>query len=123
LIKITIFCRRHEFLRATHVIGVVGFVSASQGNDRSVMPVVIPESVKIVAALRTSPNHLCFLTFVFREQNDRALACCAPSRSPDRTYNIFLGAIENALRRIKTKPIEMEFLNPVARVGNEKLPY
>src|SRR6266566_9910021 len=36
---------------------------------------------------------------------------------------MFVGFIEDALRRIKAKAIEMEFVDPVATVGDEKFAY
>src|SRR5205823_12555639 len=68
--KITVLCRRYKFLWPSRVVAVVGFASAGQCNQCSVMPVIVPQTVEIIAALAPAPRHLCFLFLVFGDQDD-----------------------------------------------------
>ena len=103
------------------IIGVIRFVSTGQRDDRAVMQIVIPERVEIVAAFAARPNQFRFLRFVLRDQNDRALAGGGARRPADRADDVFARMIDDALRGIETKAVEMKFIDPVAAVGDEKL--
>src|SRR6266567_3749421 len=122
LIQITILCRGNKLLRTPKVVAVVGFVSTGQGNNGGMMPVVIPYSVKIIAALLSGPDQFCPLEFILLKQKDVALSRRFPRRASDSSHNIFLRVIKNGLRGIKAESVEMEFLNPVASIGDEELP-
>src|SRR5437868_14827724 len=86
------------------------------------MPVVIPYSIKIIAALLSRPDQFCPLEFILRKQKDGALSCRFPRRASDSSHNIFLRVIKNGLRGIEAESVEMKFLDPVASIGNEELP-
>ena len=43
-----------------------------------------------------------------------------PRRAPDRSHDVFLRFVMNALSRIESKTVEMKFLDPVASIGDEE---
>src|SRR5712691_11091904 len=83
--------------------------------------VVVPKTVEAVASLTWRAHQSGLLRFVFRHEKKRAFPSGLSRRFPDRAQNVFLRSIENALRRIETKTIEMKLLDPIASVGDEKL--
>src|SRR5437879_8995587 len=84
------------------------------------MEVVVQESVKIIAAFVARLYQFGFLSLIFRDQNDRALSRGFARGPTDGADDVFLGFIKDALRRIESKSIEMELVDPVATVGHKK---
>ncbi len=85
------------------------------------MQVVVPQPVQAVAAFLGRPDQPGFLRLVFGNKKDRARAGFGPRLARDLGQNMLLRFIENALGGIEPEAVEMEFLDPVARVADEKL--
>ena len=64
-----------------------------------------------------------FLRFVFRDQKMSRFPAAARAASLSSARICSGELIEDALRRIEAKTIEMKFLDPVARVAEKKLPH
>ena len=96
-------------------------MTIGQSNYGAVVQVVVPKAIKVVAAFAAGPDELGFLGLVFCDQDNRPIASGDTCRPAHRADDVFIRRIDNALRGIETKAVEMEFLNPVAAIGNEKL--
>src|ERR1700694_3380188 len=84
------------------------------------MEIVVQKSVKIIAAFTARLYQFGFLSLIFCDQNDGALSRGFARGASDGADDVFVGLIKDALRRIEAKSIEMEFVDPVATVGDEK---
>ncbi len=96
-------------------------MAAGQGDDRAVVEIVVPKTVQPKAAFVRRPDQPRLLRLVFGHEKNRALARRGPRFPRDAGENVFLGFIKNALGGVETEAVEMEFLDPVARVADEKL--
>ena len=119
--EITILRGGDELLGTAPVIGVIRFVTIGQSNHGAVVQVVVPKAVKVVTAFAAGPDELGFLGLVFRDQDNRPIAGGDACRPAHRADDVFIRRIDNALRGVETKAVEMEFFDPVAAIGNEKL--
>src|SRR3954463_16776002 len=120
LVKVTVFSGGDEFLRASLVVGVIGFVPAGQGDDGAMMPVVIPQSVEIVSAFLTRPNEFRFLRFIFGDEDEIAVRSGRSNGALNCADNVVFGVVMNGLGCVEPVTVEMKFLDPIAGVGNEK---
>src|SRR5581483_358089 len=120
LMQKTVFRTRNKLLRRATVIAVVTLPSACQRRHRAVMEIVVPHAVEIGAAFAARQRHLRLLQSVLSDQKNRTGAGCLARRAPDCPDNVFLRLIADGVRGVETKSIEMKFLNPVTRVGDEK---
>ena len=102
------------------VIGEIRFAVPGQRDERRMMPVVVPKRVEIVAALAARFDQLRFLRLVFRDEQDRSIAGGLAGCAADRTDDVFLRFIVNALGRVESKPVEMKFLDPISPVGDKE---
>ena len=119
--KITVLRSRNEFLRGTEIVRVIRFAPAHKRNNRTVMKIVIPDTVEIVAAFAARPNQFHFLPFVLRHQNDGTLACGAAGSSTDSADDVLVRFVEDAFCRVEAKAVEVKLFDPIAPVGDEKL--
>ena len=85
------------------------------------MKIVVPYCVEVVAAFAAWSNQFNFLPLIFCDQNDRARTSGITRNAADSTDDVLIGVIKDALRRVEAESVEVEFFNPVATIGNEKL--
>src|SRR5207245_9927412 len=103
-----------NLLETLKKIAVVDVHQAGEDDNGSVMPVVIPYYIKVIDALLSGPNQFCLLEFIFHKQKDGSLSDRLPRRAPDRSHDVFLRFVMNALGRIEPETVKMNFLDPVA---------
>ncbi len=84
------------------------------------MKIVIPESVEIVSSGSTRLNQFGFLWLILGHENNRSRRRGFPGHLGNLAQNVVIGFVFDILRRIKAKAVEMEFVDPVASVGDEK---
>ena len=118
--KITVLSRGNKFLGRAEIVRVVSLFPPRERDDSAVMKIVVPNCVKIIAAFAPRLYQFGFLSLVLRDQNNRALSSGFARGAADGADDIFLGFIKDALRRIESKSIEMELVDPVATVGHKK---
>ncbi len=118
--EVAVFGRGNELLRVAVVVGVVGFVPAGQGDDGAVMPVVVPEAVESAAAAGDRPDEFGLLRLVLGDEDDGTLPCRDACGLSDFREDVWLRVVVNILGGIETEAVEMKFLDPVARVGDEE---
>src|SRR5262245_42482765 len=85
------------------------------------MKIIVPQSVHSISLRFRSSDQPYILRFVLRHHDRRATGCALTHAIGDLRENVNLGSVVDVLRGVHAKPVEMKFLNPVSRVGNEKL--
>src|SRR6202162_5319964 len=118
LIKVAILHGRNEFLGCPQIVGVISFSAAAERNHRGVMEIVVPQTIQAIAALLGGLHQLYLLRFVFGYKNH--FAWCGtlagfPSHGGD---DVMLGAVMDVLGGIPPAAIQVEFLDPVAGIGD-----
>src|SRR5262245_16154992 len=112
---------RNKLLRRAAMIGIISLVMTGQGHHGGMMKVIVPQSVHSVALRFRRLDQPYVLRFVLRHYDRKATGCALADAICDLRENMNRGSVANVLRRVHPKSIEMKFLNPVSRVGNEKL--
>src|SRR5690242_16887337 len=118
--KKPVFRSGNKFLGTPAVIGVIGLADAGECNQGGVMPIVIPHPVEIIATFGARPHHFCLLALVFGDQDHGAFSSCSSRGSADRTDDVFLRFVANALDRVESKTVKVIFINPIGTVGYKK---
>src|SRR5215510_16511445 len=103
------------------MIGIISLVMTGQRYYGGMMKVIVPQSVHSVALRFRRLDQPYILRFVLRHHDCTATGCALAHAICDLRENVNLGSVINVLRGVHAKPIEMKFLNPVSRVGNEIL--
>src|SRR5262245_36074046 len=85
------------------------------------MEVIIPERIHPEASLTCRTRQLRVLQFVLRYDKSPPSLCCLSHNRGDFSHNVPTRRIKNLLRRIEPQSIKMKFLDPITRVGDEKL--
>src|SRR5580700_6876036 len=86
------------------------------------MEIVVPDSIEIVTAFAAWLDEFGNLALVFRDQNNRSRRGGFARGAPNRANDVFVRLIMNRVRGVETKAIEMEFVDPVAAVGDVEFP-
>src|SRR5713101_3259324 len=112
----SMFCQRHEFLPLAAVVGVVSLAPAGDGHRGGMVPVVVPEGVDPVL-----PDDVGVLRLVLGDDENSSLASGFARPALNQRHDVFRRAIVNALSGVESKSVEMELVDPVARIFGEKL--
>lgn len=86
----------------------------------AVVKVVVPQGIEAVAALLGRANKPCLLRFVLAHHQCRASARRRPDTAHDRRKDMVGRAVEDLLRGVEPQAVEVEFIDPVAGVGEKK---
>ncbi len=112
---------RDEFLGRAVVVRVVGLLLAGEGHHRAVMEIVVPERVESVAAAPGRAHEPRVLGLVFRHDDGGASARRRPYLAGESGQEMVGGVVVYALGRVEAEAVEVEFLDPGARIGEEEL--
>src|SRR5262249_46286455 len=121
LVQKTALRCRDKLLRRAAMIGIISLVMTGQRYHGGMMKVIVPQSVHSVAFRFWWLDQTYILRFVLRHHDCRATGCTLAHVIGDLRENVNLGSVTNVLRGVHPKPVEVKFLNPVSRVGNEIL--
>ena len=121
LVQVAVLEGGDQFLRGAQIIGVIGFVAPGDGDHGAVVEVVVPEHVQAIAALRWGADQLRVLGFVLIDQQGGAPTRRLPHPAGDGRQDVVRGGIIDILRGIEAQAVKVEFLDPVARIGQEEL--
>ncbi len=105
-----------ELLRRAFIVGVVSLAPARERDHRRVMKVVVPEAVEPVAE-----NHPRVLRLVLADDDGRAPPRGAAHLARQRREKVLVRVVRDALRGVEAEAVEVELLDPVARVREEEL--
>ena len=85
------------------------------------MIVVVPQRVEAVAAARRIAHQARVLRLVFGDDVDRALAAARRADAPDDVgEDVRRRRVLDVLRRVEAQAVEVELVDPVARVLDEE---
>src|SRR4029077_4182586 len=118
--QIAVLGRGNEFLRTAKIVGVVGLSSPGQRDGGAMMKIVVPNCIEVVTAFAARPDEFGNLPLVFRDQNNRAPDGGFARGASNCADDVFVRLLVNRVGGVETKAIEMEFVDPVAAVGDEK---
>src|SRR5215475_2403345 len=121
LIEESPLCRGDKFLRSSRVVRIICLAMPGQRDVRSVMEVIVPDGIQAVAALSASADEAGVLLFVFGDQEDGPLSGGASCFARDVAKDVVGRIVEHLLGGIEPQAVQMELLDPVAGVGDEKL--
>src|SRR5262249_40675825 len=121
LVEEAVLGRGDKLLGRSKIIRVVRLPTAGQRNDRRVVKIVIPETIKAVASFCARSNEFYLLRFVLSYQNKRFVRRAFMGRFANRAQDVLRRIIVNILGRIEAEAVEMKFIDPVAGIGDEKL--
>ena len=103
------------------MVCVVGLAPPGERDQRAVVEVVVPERVESVAAAGGRAGEARLLRLVLGDDDRLAPARRLAHPAGDRCEDVFVGVVEDALRRVEAQAVHVELLDPVARVGDEEL--
>src|SRR5690242_6987951 len=81
LIEVSVCQRRSELLWPAFVVGIIRVALPGQSHHRTVMKVVVPQTVQTISALFDGPNIMGLLGFVFGD-HDQLTPSSRFSRAP-----------------------------------------
>src|SRR4051812_20078191 len=84
------------------------------------MIIIIPERIESITTGIATPHQASFLWFVFSDDVDVTCSASGACGLADLREHVRFRVIENLLRGVEAETIKMEFLNPIARVGDKE---
>src|SRR5882724_7189816 len=102
------------------MIGVVGLIMSGQRDHGGMMKIIVPNRIHSIAAALNGSDQSRVLRFILRRYDGRAAARSSTHPMGDLGENVNLGSVVNILCSVQTKSVQVEFVNPVPRVGNEE---
>src|SRR4051812_30276304 len=117
LVQESVLGSGYEFLWLPPISAEIRFVVSRQRDERRMMKIVVPHRVD--AEVSHQPG---VLRFVFRDDDDRSRGRCVSGPLDDLGDEVAWGFVEDVLRRVESKSIEMELVDPVSGVRDRKLP-
>ena len=103
------------------MIGVISLGMAGESDEGAVMEIIVPERVHAVAAFFLGLHKLRVLRFVFVDEIERSVRRGGAGTAGDLGENVILRCIDDGLRGVEAKAVEVEFGDPVDGIGNEEL--
>src|SRR5947209_12677264 len=85
------------------------------------MKVVVPEAVESVAAALKRSDEARLLRLVLGDDERRSARRRRAHLARERSDDVVAGIVVDALRRVEAQAVEVELLDPVARVRDEEL--
>src|SRR5262249_34704315 len=119
--QVAVLRRRDELLRLAAGVAVIRLGPAGECDHRAVVKIVVPEAVEAGTALADRTHEAGVLWFVLRDDHRAAAARTLAHALSDRRQDVLGGAIVDLLCCIEPQPIEVELVDPVARVRDEEL--
>src|SRR5262249_51175986 len=116
LVQIAILERGEKLLRCAEVIGVVRLVSASEGDHRRVVEVVVPEAVEAITIGFERPNQPWMLRFILSNEESGPSPRGEANGMADFGEDVAAGfdrVIVDVLRCVETQTVQMKFFDPV----------
>ena len=110
-----------ELVRGPEVVAVIGLAQARQRDHGRVVKVVVPDRVHPEAAGLGRPDQSRVLRLVLRDDEGRATRARAADLARDRGQDVLVGVVEDLLRRIEPKPVEVVLVDPHAHVPQDEL--
>src|SRR5258707_80792 len=87
------------------------------------MKVIVPNRVQSIPAFSNGSNQPRLLCFIFCHEIGGACPTCLPHPPGDFSKNMSRRSIEHLLRGVQPQSIEMELIDPVAGIGEKKVPH
>ena len=100
------------------IVLVVELVSASDGDHRGMVQIVVPDAVEAEAAGLRRPDEIGVLRLVLRDEDDAARSRRLAGRAPEGGDDVILAVVVDVLRRVEAQTVEAIFVDPVGGVGD-----
>src|SRR5688572_18686108 len=123
LVEKAVFGGRHELLRRPQVIRVVRLTPAGERDHGGVMPVVVPEGIQTESAFVRGSEEADILGLVFADDERPTRARRLSDLRAHLSDDVDRAVVVHVLRCVETQAIEMELLDPVARIRDDELAY
>src|SRR5208283_5677678 len=122
LIQEAVFGGSDQLARAAAVVRVISLMTSGQCHRGAVMEIIVPQRVEPITAALGRAHQPGLLRLVLADNESRSAATRRPHLPDDGSENMIFRLIENLLGRIKPQAVEMIFVDPIPRVGDEEFP-
>ncbi len=96
---------------------------AGQGHVGTVVKVVVPHAVHAEASFFSRAHAKDVLAFVFCDEEQLAPVGRHPGTGGDVPQDVYLRTVDDGVGGVETESVDVELVDPVARVGDEELPH
>ena len=121
LIQEAVFDRGNELLRFALIIRVISFLATGDRDHGAVMIIVVPQTIQSIAASGGWADQPRILRFVLADDDRLTAAGGSTDAGGDELNDVIRRGVVDLLSGIQPQTIDVKFVDPITRVGNEKL--